>query len=192
MRAALPLLALLAAPPALADATPPAGAVPKPLRARPSCWPQSGPRLDELDLNGDKKPDLWKSYATGADGVRVLVCKVMDLNFDGRIDSWIHYDARGDVTLEEFDLDFDGNIDTTTIRRAGKILRQELDTNGDGKVDLWKFFDDEKLQRIERASKPGGRVDVWEYYVGGKLDRIGYDTRGTGTADRWEHAPESK
>ncbi len=156
------------------------------------CEP-NGKKVVELDINGDKKPDVWKFYVKVVENgaqVDALTCKEVDLNYDGKKDIWVYYDASSNVAHEEFDLDFDGKVDLQTYRQLGKIIRQEMDTNYDGKTDVWKFYETEKLARIERSSKQNGRVDVWEYYEGGKLDRIGYDTTGSGRVDRWERAPE--
>jgi hypothetical protein len=155
----------------------------------------SGKKLVEIDVNQDKKPDVWKIYAGTVENgakVDVLTCKEVDLNFDGKKDMWVYYDNGGNITLEEFDLDFDGKLDLWTYRQNGKISRQELDTNFDGKTDIWKFFEAEKLARIERSTQKNGKVDVWEYYEGGKLDRIGYDTTGSGQVDKWDRAPEEQ
>jgi hypothetical protein len=156
------------------------------------CQP-NGKKVVELDVNGDKKPDVWKFYVkTVENGTQVdaLACKEVDLNYDGKVDAWYYYDASSNVSHEEFDLDFDGHIDLQTFRQQGKIVREELDTNFDGKPDVWKFYENEKLVRVERSNKANGKVDVWEYYEGGKLDRIGYDTTGSGRVDRWERAPD--
>jgi hypothetical protein len=156
------------------------------------CEP-NGKKVVEMDLNGDKKPDVWMFYVKVVENgaqVDVLSCKEVDLNSDGKKDEWVYYDAAGNVAHEEFDLDFDGKIDMQTFRQQGKIVREELDTNYDGKTDVWKFYENDKLTRIERSSKANGRVDVWEYYEGGKLDRIGYDTTGSGRVNRWERAAE--
>jgi len=159
---------------------------------RSRCEP-NGKKVVELDINSDKKPDVWKFYVKVVENgaqVDALTCKEVDLNYDGKKDIWVYYDAGSNVAHEEFDLDFDGKVDLQTYRQQGKITRQELDTNYDGKTDVWKFYEAEKLARIERSSKSNGRVDVWEYYEGGKLDRIGYDSTGSGRVDRWERAPE--
>ncbi len=158
------------------------------------CEP-GGKKVVELDINNDKKPDVWKFYVKVAENgaqVDALTCKEVDLNYDGHKDIWVYYDAGGNIAHEEFDLDFDGKVDLQTFRQQGKIIRQEMDTNYDGKTDVWKFFESEKLARIERSSKNNGKVDVWEYYEGGKLDRIGYDSTGSGRVDRWERGPEEK
>jgi hypothetical protein len=153
----------------------------------------SGKTVTELDLNQDKKPDVWKYYAKMMDNgaqVQVLTCKEIDLNFDGKKDMWVYYDNGGNVTNEEYDLDFDGKIDLWRFLQNGHVVREEMDTNFDGKPDVWKFFEGDKVTRIERSSNKNGKVDIWEYYEGGKLDRIGYDTTGSGQIDKWDRAPD--
>jgi hypothetical protein len=153
----------------------------------------SGKRVVTLDLNQDKRPDIWKIYSTKSEGgttLDILTCKEQDLNFDGRKDIWIYYDDKGNREMEEMDFDFDGKIDMVTFRRGGKVIRQEMDTNFDGKVDIWKYYNsDEALERVERDSNYDGRVDYWEYYEGGQLDRIAYDKDGDGKPDEFDRAP---
>jgi hypothetical protein len=153
----------------------------------------SGKTVTSLDLNEDKKPDVWKYYARMMDNgaqVQVLTCKEIDLNHDGKKDMWVYYDNAGNVTNEEYDLDFDGKIDLWRYLQNGHVVREEMDTNFDGKPDVWKFFEGDKVTRIERSSNKNGKVDIWEYYEGGKLDRIGYDTTGSGQIDKWDRAPD--
>jgi hypothetical protein len=154
---------------------------------------RAGKRVEELDINGDGKTDVWKMYTTTIEAgtqVSVLTCREVDVNFDGRKDMWVHFDSAGNKALEEFDLDFDGHIDLWVIYQNGKKIREEMDTSFDGRPDLFKFYENEKLVRIERSSKQNGKIDTWEYYEGGKLDRIGYDTLGTGKPDRWDRSPD--
>jgi hypothetical protein len=170
----------------------PAPGTPEALKDDRRC-DRAGKKVEEIDLNNDGKPDVWKLYTTiieGGTSVNVLTCKEIDVNFDGRKDMWEHYDAAGNKELEEFDLDFDGKIDLWVVYQNGKKIREEMDTNFDGKPDLFKYYDNDKLTRIERSSKQNGRIDTWEFYEGGKLDRIGYDTTGAGKPDRWDRAPD--
>ena len=153
---------------------------------------KDGKRIVTLDVNQDQRADIWKYFErrTIANAeVDMLTCKATDLNFDTRRDVWYHYDDRGDIALEEMDLDFDGTIDMVTIRMNGKIIRQELDTNYDGTPDIWKYFEQGVLTQIHRDSNWDGNVDYWEYYEGGKLDRIGYDSTGDGQVDKWDREP---
>jgi hypothetical protein len=161
-----------------------------PLVDRSRCSPE-GKQAMVLDTNRDKKPDVWKYFIAGTGGAQVLACKRQDLDHDGNIDSIYYYDATGtQVTLEEFNLDFDGRIDQRVYWANGKKVRIERDFNFDDKPDVWDYYEDGRLVRIERDTDNDGRVDQWEYWEGGKLDRIGYDTSGSGRVDRWDRAPE--
>jgi hypothetical protein len=148
------------------------------------------------DLNGDKKPDVWKFFKTvdvGGQKTEVLSCKQVDLNMDGKIDMVTYYDDTGSqIVLEEIDGDLDGKFDLTVYYNQGKRVRDELDMNFDQRVDVWKYYEDGKLVRIERDTNNDGKVDEWQYFEGGKLDRIGYDTTGSGRVDKWDRAPETE
>src|ERR1700690_2092467 len=113
-----------------------------------------GKEIVTADTNLDKKPDVWKFFATtmvNGQKTQVLTCKQVDINHDGKLDIVYYYDDKGiQTTLEEFDLDFDGKFDLTVYYVQGKKVREELDTNYDQKPDLYKFYEDEKLVRIER------------------------------------------
>src|SRR5262249_55211050 len=64
------------------------------------------------DLNGDKKPDVWKFYKSvdvGGQKTEVISCKEVDLNMDGKIDMVTYFDDTGtQVVMEEIDGDLDG------------------------------------------------------------------------------------
>src|SRR5262249_24955874 len=69
---------------------------------------EKGQKPITIDVNKDGKADVWKYMQTVEEQgtkVDVLVCKEVDLNYDGNKDMWVHYDSQGNVTLEEFDLD---------------------------------------------------------------------------------------
>jgi hypothetical protein len=175
----------------------PAGSnVPAPPEVDRSKCSDKGKQVITADANQDKKPDVWKFFATTQqDGqtVSVLTCKQEDMNFDGKIDLVIYYDQTGtQKVLEEADLDRDGQFDTTWYYVNGKLVRREEDTNFDKRPDVWTYYEEEKVVRIERDTDFNGKVDEWQYYEGGKLDRIGYDTSGNGRVDRWDRAPEGE
>jgi len=148
------------------------------------------------DLNGDKKPDVWKFFKAvdvGGQKTEVISCKEVDLNMDGKIDMVTYYDDTGtQIVMEEIDGDLDGKFDLTVYYNQGKRVRDELDMNFDQRVDVWKYYEDGKLVRIERDTNNDGKVDEWQYFEGGKLDRIGYDTTGSGRVDKWDRAPETE
>lgn len=143
-----------------------------------------GQRADQQDLNNDGRMDLVSLY--GGDGT-TLSCRQADFNFDGRLDAYFHYDDKGVLAREQFDLDYDGRIDIGRTFRDGKLVLDEQDTNRDGFVDAWRRYDKGRLLRIETDRDGDGRADMFAYYVAGRVDRIGYDVNGDGRVDQWDH-----
>ena len=54
--------------------------------------------------------------------IEVLERSELDLNFDRKIDLWRFYNPKGELVREEMDLDFDGKIDVAVIYENGKIV----------------------------------------------------------------------
>lgn len=143
-----------------------------------------GRRADQQDLNHDGKADLVSLYS--GEGI-TLSCRQADFNFDGRLDAYFHYDEKGVLNREQFDLDYDGRIDIGRTFKDGKLVLDEQDTNRDGFVDAWRRYDKGRLLRIETDRDGDGRADMFAYYVAGRVDRIGYDVNGDGRVDQWDH-----
>lgn len=143
-----------------------------------------GKRADQKDLNHDGKADLVSIYS--GEGV-TLTCRQADFNFDGRLDAYFHYDEKGVLIREQFDLDYDGRIDIGRTFKDGKLVLDEQDTNRDSFVDAWRRYDKGRLLRIETDRDGDGRPDMFAYYVAGRVDRIGYDVNGDGRVDQWDH-----
>jgi hypothetical protein len=148
---------------------------------------RSNKREHQVDVNQDGYADLVTLYAKDASGGEVIACKQADLNFDGRLDAFIHYTPGGEVSREQYDTDFDGRIDMGRYYEQGKLVRDELDLNQDGFVDSWRIYDNGRLIRIETDRDADGRADMVTYYVGKQIDRIGYDINGNGKVDTWDH-----
>ena len=143
-------------------------------------------REHQVDVNQDGYADLVTLYTRDGGGEKIS-CKQGDLNFDGRLDAFIHYAASGFVTREQYDTDFDGRIDMGRYYDQGKLIRDELDLNQDGFADSWRIYDEGRLVRIESDRDADGRADMFTYYVGKQIDRIGYDVNGDGKVDSWDH-----
>lgn len=143
-------------------------------------------REHQVDVNQDGYADLVTLYATDGGGEKIA-CKQADLNFDGRLDAFIHYNEGGEVSREQYDTDFDGRIDMGRYYEMGKLTRDELDLNQDGFADSWRIYDDARLVRVETDRDADGRADMFTYYVGKQIDRIGYDVNGDGKVDTWDH-----
>jgi len=125
------------------------------------------------DTNNDKISDVEKHYRTrlADSGKRVhhLVCKAADLNTDGVMDAWFHYNTVGDIVREELDSDYDGRVDLVSIREANRIVTQEIDSNGDGRVDEWRRYERNQVSLVDRDIDFDGTRDSYEYYVDGHL-----------------------
>ncbi len=145
---------------------------------------QQGQRANQQDLDHDGKADLVSMYS--GEGI-TLSCRQADFNFDGRLDAYFHYDDKGVLNREQFDLDYDGRIDIGRTFKDGKLVLDEQDTNRDGFVDAWRRYDKGRLLRIETDRDGDGRPDMFAYYVAGRVDRIGYDVNGDGRVDQWDH-----
>jgi hypothetical protein len=156
--------------------------------------PAAGPRRNaageivaEVDLNGDGKPDLWRTTRRADDGRELLVRVERDLNGDGKIDLWQEFGPDGQLVEERFDFDFDGRVDERVIYEKGQIVRKELAFGFDGKPGAWVYYEKGRRVRRERDLNRDGKVDYWEYWEGDEIDRIGIDLDGDGTVDRWEN-----
>src|SRR5205823_7186492 len=70
---------------------------------------ESGHRLENLDANGDGKPDLKKIYdkSSGKE-----ICRISDLNHDGNPDLFEYFDASGQLRRREADYDGSGVVDS--------------------------------------------------------------------------------
>ncbi len=148
----------------------------------------------KYDVNGDKKPDLWKVYKKKGKGESVLVRIEIDLNSDGRIDIRRYYENNV-KRKEEFDLDFDGKVDVISYYdEDGYLFKQEYFLKTRKFPDLYKYYEvigkkkqkRSVLVRKERDTNLDGKVDYWEYWENGNLDRIGRDTDYDGNVDVWE------
>jgi hypothetical protein len=153
-----------------------------------------GKQAITADTNGDGKPDIVKLFVTveqNGQKVQQLACRQVDLNHDARMDIIYQYGAGGALTMEEFDLDFDGKFDERAYYQDGKRVRVERDMDGDGKPDYTEIFEGGRVVRVERDNNGDGKTDEWQYFENGRLDRIGYDTTGSGRVDKWDRNPES-
>ena len=162
--------------------------------------------VEKFDLNGDGKPDVWKTYTViggapaGDEGgenaaaidpggkERLLARSEMDVNFDGKIDMRQMFNKDGAMIREEMDLDFDGNTDAIDYYRDGKINKREIFAGFTKQVSTWKFYEDGALIRKERDTTANGKADTFEYYENGAIQRIGQDQNGDGKPDYYEVA----
>lgn len=156
------------------------------------CPNKEGLVEESMDTSGDNVADVRKVFRIEGEGqksVKVLVCRELDLNHDGRKDIFRFYNDEGRPLREETDSDFDGSIDSMAFFENSRIVRQESDRNDDGTQDETRHFIRGKLVRVERDDNHDGKVDVWEHWEQGRLLRIGYDVDSDEVADFWHRAP---
>lgn len=142
----------------------------------------------EARAPGAPSPNVRRVYAVVKDGEqsrRVLRCREVDTNFDGRKDVVRRYDPEGRPATEASDSNYDGRLDTWVRFRQGRISEVEVDRNADGKPDELRRFSEGRLARIRRDTNDDGRPDQFELYSDGSLERIGVDADGDGRVDRW-------
>lgn len=73
---------------------------------------KSGKRvMSEYDTDYDGKPNVYKYYNVGEDGVARLDRKERDTDGDGKIDVWERFNNEGEVVRTGRDTDGDGKMD---------------------------------------------------------------------------------
>jgi hypothetical protein len=154
-------------------------------------YPREGLIAVKADLNNDRIPDVYSVYREetpegGGEPARQLIRKEIDVNFDGTLDIWRHYNDEELVIKEELDYNFDGRVDAINYYDQGQLVRKEIDVEFDQAPDVFKHYKNNQLVSVERDTNNDGRLDYWEYYERGVLDRIGRDNDGDGSVDTWQ------
>jgi hypothetical protein len=86
---------------------------------------------------------------------------MIDLNHDDKPDSFVYFDASGNVRRRESDFDRDGRIDEIAYFVGGIVTRKDRETNLDGKIDTWDFYEGGKIHHRLRDSDGDGKADQW-------------------------------
>lgn len=133
---------------------------------------------EKLDANNDGKPDV----SIVRDGGRE-VCRAVDLNFDGQIDSWTYFDASGQVRRRERDYDRDGRVEEISLYQGGVLVEQHRATTLTHRLDTWHYYKAGEIARTERDSDGDEIVDQWWEYQSKKCPLIHSDVDGDGRPD---------
>lgn len=135
----------------------------------------------KVDANGDGRPDIIHVMSGS-----VELCRVADLNMDGRNDVFIYFDEAGNERRREYDFDRDGRPDEIDILKGGVIVEKDREMNFDGKLDTWDYYEGGKLKRRERDTNADGIVDQWwDFYDPNnpKCARVANDLNQDGEPD---------
>ena len=117
---------------------------------------------------------------SGANG-----CQAVDLNFDGKVDSWTYFDSSGQVRRRERDYDRDGRVEEISIYQGGVLAEQQRSTTLADRIDTWQYYKAGKLAKTERDSDGDAVVDQWWEFSGDtdKCPMIHSDVDGDGKPD---------
>lgn len=144
---------------------------------------------EENSAPGAKYPNVRRVYGyigVGVDRRKILLCREVDTNLDGKKDLVRTYGDLGEKLVEQADTDYDGKIDTWISFSGPRPSKIEIDRTGDGKPDEFRYYVDGNLVRLQFDENGDGRPDVFEIYHEGRLDRRGVDVDHDGHVDRWE------
>ncbi|HEX4514938.1 MAG TPA: hypothetical protein VH054_15440 [Polyangiaceae bacterium] len=112
------------------------------------------------------------------------LCRIADLNHDGKPDMYEYYNADGSLRRREGAYENGDAISEIQIYENGKLVRRERDTTGQRKVDTWDTYDPAtgKLVKRERDNNGDGKVDQWWTWDGQNIT-IAIDKNGDGQPD---------
>lgn len=156
-------------------------------RARDNNLTYSDFETEKVDINADGLPDQVSFFREGK-----LVRIERDLNFDGRVNLWLHYAKDGSSLVEEeADLDSDGKVDVVNQYANGRTERRLISTGFSNLFQIVKIYaDNGELLRIERDTNDDGKVDLIDYYEEGRRVRTGIDLNGDGVPDTFDEIGE--
>lgn len=145
-----------------------------------------GMTLQSIDIDNDKRPDVYNTYQPRTGAPRLLVRKEIDLDYDGKIDQITYFTDTGELERTEIDRNFDGQFDWTDHYQDGVRVMSEVDSDGDGKMDVFSYYEGTppRITRKERDTDGNSLIDVWERFdENGVVTRTGRDIDGDGKMD---------
>jgi len=139
----------------------------------------------EEDRDYDGRIDSWTHYESG------LVAGIeRDTDGDGRLDEWQSYGRDGRMERREVDRNADGVRDAFYVYSGDSLVEERHDGNSDGKIDRIVHYQDRKVARTEEDLDRDGRMDTWTYFAsaGGRAEvsRVERDSNGDGKPDTFE------
>ena len=142
-------------------------------KLQPQKMHTSGLDKQEIDINGDGKPDQF-IYTTKEGQIRYAQ---HDFNFDQVLDMTEFYDESGNHTSDEIDLDYDGIVDLIVTYQNGLPIRKEYSIDFEGNRHGVQLFDSEgNRTMIYRDTDRDGKADLLEYYHPGEDEPYKTDT----------------
>jgi len=139
----------------------------------------------EEDRDYDGRIDTWVRYDAG---IPIEIDR--DTDGDGKLDEWQSYGRDGRMARREVDRDGDGTRDAFYEYQAGSLVEERHDGNSDGKIDRVVRYTERKLTHSEEDLDHDGRMDTWTHFesVAGRaqVSRVERDANGDGKTDTFE------
>lgn len=112
--------------------------------------------------------------------------ELVDEDGDGRKESKIFYDDRGNKARGEVDLNGDGKPDRWVVFKNGVRYTAQDDKDFDGKVDHWSYYDEKGALKLSASdTNKDGKPDKWNLALKGRLlVQREYDRNFDGKIDR--------
>jgi hypothetical protein len=118
-----------------------------------------GPNVEARDVDGDGRAELRVVFSG-----KQPVCRSLDFNYDGRVDTWVYLAPDGSVRRRESDYDRDGRIDEIALYSGGVLTAKQVATNLAGRLDTWQYYESGHIKRAERDSDGDSVIDQWWEY----------------------------
>ncbi len=120
--------------------------------------------------------------------------EIRDTNGDGIPDLWIYYNPQKpkEIIRQEEATKGNGNVDTWSYFKDGKLVRREVDSKGQGRADTFFFYDNDQIVREERDETGQGRITYRAFYQNGRIAKVEKDTMNHGRPDLWIYYDTSK
>jgi hypothetical protein len=130
------------------------------------------------DADSDGRPEVRVQSRGGKE-----VCRMADLDSDGRLDRTTFLDGAGQVRRIESDFDRDGRVDEIALFEGGVLKEKLRATTLSGKLDTWEFYAQGKIEHTERDKNGDGVIDQWWEYPTPSCPLIHSDGDGDGRPD---------
>lgn len=150
-------------------------------------------QADDASLMARPGPDDPRRARFGNLSREGYTVEEVDLNQDGQPDQWYIRDHVGLRRIER-DINFSGRIDMWQYFDQNDVLvEEEMDLDQDGRVDTVVFYENGVMRRKELTSDFSGAFAIWKYYDNrGRLLRIERDSRNDGRPDVWEYYEDGR
>jgi hypothetical protein len=140
--------------------------------------------VEKMDSMGKGTTDMISVFLKGDNGERILAYQLFDVNRDGKLDM-ANVFQKGKRIRTEFDLDYDGKVDTVSEYNpeSGELERKiTLENN----ALTWRYWYKNELRRKEIDRNADDKPDMWVHYRNGKVLKTEVDVNFDGKNIRVE------